>query len=153
MFNLQEKLSQLQLQLPEAPAPAANYVPFVKTGNLLFISGQISSDENGLIKGVLGKNMSIEEGYKAAGRCGLSLISHLNNALKGDFLKFKRVIRLAGFVNSDSDFQDHPKVINGASDLMVNVFEENGKHMRVALGASLPLGVAVEVEALFELFI
>ena len=150
MFNLQKKLQALNLQLPEAPAPAANYVPFVRTGNLLFISGQISSDENGLITGVLGKQMVVEEGYKAAARCGLSLIAHLNNALEGDFSKFKRVIRLAGFVNSENDFKDHPKVLNGASDLMVEIFGEKGKHMRVAVGASLPLGVAVEVEGLFE---
>ena len=150
MFNLKERLQKLKLQLPEAPAPAANYVPFVKTGNLLFISGQISSNENGLIKGVIGKNMDIDAGYEAASRCGLSLIAHLNNALEGDFSNFRRIIRLAGFVNSSSDFEDHPKVLNGASDLMVKIFGEKGKHMRVAVGAKLPLGVAVEVEGLFE---
>ncbi len=150
MFNLQEKLQELKLQLPDAPAPAANYVPFVRSGNLLFISGQISSDENGLIVGVLGKNMTVEDGYEAAARCGLSLIAHLNNALEGDFSKLKRLVRLAGFVNSDSNFQDHPKVLNGASDLMVRVLGEKGEHIRVAVGATLPLGVAVEVEALFE---
>ena len=151
MFNLHKILAELGLSLPDAPAPAANYVPYVKTGNLLFISGQISSDENGLIKGVLGKDMSVEKGYSAAQRCGLSLIAHLNNALDRDFSEFKRVVRIAGFVNSESHFQDHPMVLNGASDLMVEVFKEKGKHMRVAVGASLPLGVAVEVEGLFEL--
>ena len=95
--------------------------------------------------------MSLEQGYNAAQNCGLSLIAHLNNALEGDFKKFKRVIRIAGFVNATNDFEDHPKVINGASDLMVKVFGEYGKHMRIALGATLPLGVAVEVEGLFEL--
>ena len=150
MFNLQEKLNELNLELPEAPSPAANYLPFIRTGNLLFISGQISSDEKGLITGVLGKNMTVEEGYKAAERCGLSLVAHLNNALEGDFSTFKRVVRLAGFVNSDIEFKDHPKVLNGASDLMVRIFGEKGQHMRVALGATLPLGVAVEVEGLFE---
>ena len=95
--------------------------------------------------------MSIEEGYVAAQNCGLSLIAHLSNAIGGDFNKFKRVIRIAGFVNSSSSFEDHPKVVNGASDLMVNIFGENGMHMRIALGAALPLGVAVEVEGLFEL--
>ena len=95
--------------------------------------------------------MSIDEGYIAAQNCGLSLIAHLNNAIGGDFNKFKRVIRIAGFVNSPSSFEDHPKVVNGASDLMVNIFGENGMHMRIALGAALPLGVAVEVEGLFEL--
>ena len=150
MFNLQEKLDELNLELPEAPLPAANYLPFIRTGNLLFISGQISSDEKGLITGVLGKNMTVEEGYKAAERCGLSLVAHLNNALEGDFSAFKRVVRLAGFVNADIEFKDHPKVLNGASDLMVRIFGEKGKHMRVAVGATLPLGVAVEVEGLFE---
>ena len=151
MLNIEKKLSKLSLKLPSAPTPAANYLPYVITNKLLFISGQISSDENGLIKGVVGQNMSVEEGYIAAQNCGLSLISHLNVAISGDFQKFKRVIRIAGFVNSANDFEDHPKVVNGASDLMVSVFGENGKHMRIALGATLPLGVAVEVEGLFEL--
>ena len=151
MVNIQEKLKTLSLTLPDAPAPAANYLPYVISNNLLFISGQISSDKNGLIKGLVGKNMSIDDGYRAAQNCGLSLIAHLNKAIDSDFKKFKRVIRIAGFVNSTSDFQDHPKVVNGASDLMVNVFGESGKHMRIALGAALPLGVAVEVEGLFEL--
>ena len=151
MLNIEKKLSDLSLKLPSAPTPAANYLPYVITNKLLFISGQISSDENGLIKGVVGKNMSVEDGYTAAQNCGLSLIAHLNVAINGDFQKFKRVIRIAGFVNSTKNFEDHPKVVNGASDLMVSVFGENGKHMRIAIGASLPLGVAVEVEGLFEL--
>ena len=151
MLDIHKKLQTLSLKLPSAPSPAANYVPFIISNNLLFISGQISSDENGLIKGVLGENMSLEQGYNAAQNCGLSLIAHLNNALEGDFKKFKRVIRIAGFVNATNDFEEHPKVINGASDLMVKVFGEDGKHMRIALGATLPLGVAVEVEGLFEL--
>ena len=151
MVDIQEKLKKLSLSLPDAPAPAANYLPYVISNNLLFVSGQISSDKNGLIKGIVGKNMSIEEGYLAAQNCGLSLIAHLNNAIGGDFKKFKKVIRIAGFVNSDNSFEDHPKVVNGASDLMVNIFGESGMHMRIALGATLPLGVAVEVEGLFEL--
>ena len=151
MLDIHKKLQTLSLKLPSAPSPAANYVPFIISNNLLFISGQISSDENGLIKGVLGENMSLEQGYNAAQNCGLSLIAHLNSALEGDFKKFKRVIRIAGFVNATNDFEEHPKVINGASDLMVKVFGEYGKHMRIALGATLPLGVAVEVEGLFEL--
>ena len=151
MVDIQEKLKKLSLSLPDAPAPAAYYLPYVISNNLLFVSGQISSDKNGLIKGILGKNMSIEEGYLAAQNCGLSLIAHLNNAIDGDFKKFKKVIRIAGFVNSINSFEDHPKVVNGASDLMVNIFGESGMHMRIALGATLPLGVAVEVEGLFEL--
>ena len=151
MVYIQEKLKKLSLSLPDAPATDANYLPYVISNNLLFVSGQISSDKNGLIKGILGKNMSIEEGYLAAQNCGLSLIAHLNNAIGGDFKKFKKVIRIAGFVNSTNSFEDHPKVVNGASDLMVNIFGESGMHMRIALGATLPLGVAVEVEGLFEL--
>ena len=141
----------MSLKLPSAPTPAANYLPYVITNKLLFISGQISANENGLIKGVVGQNMSVEEGYIAAQNCGLSLLAHLNVAINGDFQKFKRVIRIAGYVNSSNNFEDHPKVVNGVSDLMVSVFGENGKHMRIALGATLPLGVAVEVEGLFEL--
>ena len=151
MQNIEKKLSSLSLKLPSAPAPAANYLPYVITNKLLFISGQISANENGLIKGVVGQNMSVEEGYIAAQNCGLSLLAHLNVAINGDFQKFKRVIRIAGYVNSTNNFEDHPKVVNGVSDLMVSVFGENGKHMRIALGATLPLGVAVEVEGLFEL--
>ena len=117
----------------------------------MFISGQISADENGLIKGVVGQNMSVEDGYRAAQNCGLSLLAHLNVAINGDFQRFNRVIRIAGYVNSTNNFEDHPKVVNGASDLMVSVFGENGKHMRIATGATLPFGVAVEVEGLFEL--
>ena len=151
MLDIEKKLSKLSLKLPSAPTPAANYLPYVITNKLLFISGQISANENGLIKGVVGQNMSVEEGYIAAQNCGLSLLAHLNVAINGDFKNFKRVIRIAGYVNSTNNFEDHPKVVNGVSDLMVSVFGENGKHMRIALGATLPLGVAVEVEGLFEL--
>jgi enamine deaminase RidA (YjgF/YER057c/UK114 family) len=151
MLNIEKKLNDLSLKLPLAPTPAANYLPYIITNKLLFISGQISANENGLIKGVVGQNMSVEEGYIAAQNCGLSLLAHLNVAINGDFQKFKRVIRIAGYVNSTNNFEDHPKVVNGVSDLMVSVFGENGKHMRIALGATLPLGVAVEVEGLFEL--
>ena len=151
MLDIEKKLSKLSLKLPSAPAPAANYLPYVITNKLLFISGQISADKNGLIKGVIGQNMSVEDGYRAAQNCGLSLLAQLNAAISGDFQKFKRVIRIAGFVNATNTFEDHPKVVNGVSDLMISVFGENGKHMRIALGSTLPLGVAVEVEGLFEL--
>ena len=151
MLDIEKKLSKLSLKLPSAPTPAANYLPYVITNKLLFISGQISADKNGLIKGVIGQNMSVEDGYRAAQNCGLSLLAQLNAAISGDFQKFKRVIRIAGFVNATNTFEDHPKVVNGVSDLMISVFGENGKHMRIALGSSLPLGVAVEVEGLFEL--
>ena len=151
MLDIEKKLSKLSLKLPSALTPAANYLPYVITNKLLFISGQISADKNGLIKGVIGQNMSVEDGYRAAQNCGLSLLAQLNAAISGDFQKFKRVIRIAGFVNATNTFEDHPKVVNGVSDLMVSVFGENGKHMRIALGSTLPLGVAVEVEGLFEL--
>ena len=151
MLDIEKKLSKLSLKLPSAPTPAANYLPYVITNKLLFISGQISADKNGLIKGVIGQNMSVEDGYRAAQNCGLSLLAQLNAAISGDFQKFKRVIRIAGFVNATNTFEDHPKVVNGVSDLMVSVFGENGKHMRIALGSTLHLGVAVEVEGLFEL--
>ena len=151
MLDIEKKLSKLSLKLPSAPTPAANYLPYVITNKLLFISGQISADKNGLIKGVIGQNMSVEDGYRAAQNCGLSLLAQLNAAISGDFQKFKRVIRIAGFVNATNTFEDHPKVVNGVSDLMVSVFGDNGKHIRIALGATLPLGVAVEVEGLFEL--
>ena len=151
MLDIEKKLSKLSLKLPSAPTPAANYLPYVITNKLLFISGQISADKNGLIKGVIGQNMSVEDGYRAAQNCGLLLLAQLNAAISGDFQKFKRVIRIAGFVNATNTFEDHPKVVNGVSDLMISVFGENGKHMRIALGSTLPLGVAVEVEGLFEL--
>ena len=150
MLDIEKKLSKLSLKLPSAPTPAANYLPYVITNKLLFISGQISADKNGLIKGVIGQNMSVEDGYRAAQNCGLSLLAQLNAAISGDFQKFKRVIRIAGFVNATNTFEDHPKVVNGVSDLMISVFGENGKHMRIALGSTLPLGGAVEVEGLFE---
>ena len=151
MLDIEKKLSKLSLKLPSAPTPAANYLPYVITNKLLFISGQISADKNGLIKGVIGQNMSVEDGYRAAQNCGLSLLAQLNAAISGDFQKFKRVIRIAGFFTATNTFEDHPKVVNGVSDLMISVFGENGKHMRIALGSTLPLGVAVEVEGLFEL--
>lgn len=149
-MSIEATLAEKGITLPDAPAPAANYVPFVKSGNLIFVSGQISADENGLIKGKLGDGMSVEDGAAAARRCGLSLISQLKAAI-GDLDGVKRVVKLTGFVNSTSDFTDQPKVINGCSDLMVEVFGDAGRHARAAVSApSLPLGVAVEIEAIFE---
>lgn len=149
-MSIEANLAEKGITLPDAPAPAANYVPFVKSGNLIFVSGQISADENGLIKGKLGDGMSVEDGAAAARRCGLSLIAQLKAAI-GDLDGVKRVVKLTGFVNSTSDFTDQPKVINGCSDLMVEVFGDAGRHARAAVSApSLPLGVAVEIEAIFE---
>ena len=149
-MSIEATLAEKGITLPDAPAPAANYVPFVKSANLIFVSGQISADENGLIKGKLGDGMSVEDGAAAARRCGLSLIAQLKAAI-GDLDGVKRVVKLTGFVNSTSDFTDQPKVINGCSDLMVEVFGDAGRHARAAVSApSLPLGVAVEIEAIFE---
>lgn len=147
---IETRLAELGITLPAAPAPAANYVPFVRTGNQLFVSGQISSGPDGLICGKLGADMSVEEGAAAARRCGLALMAQARAAL-GELSRVARVVKLVGFVNSTADFTDQPKVINGCSDLMVEVFGEAGRHARSAVSAaSLPLGVAVEIEAIFE---
>jgi enamine deaminase RidA (YjgF/YER057c/UK114 family) len=149
--KIDARLTELGLTLPDAPAPAANYVPFVRSGNLVFVSGQISQGPNGLIKGRLGDSMDVQEGAEAARRCGLSLIAQAKAALGGDLDRVVRVVKLSGFVNSTGDFTDQPKVINGCSDLMVAVFGDAGRHARAAVSApALPLGVAVEIEAIFE---
>ena len=150
--SIDRKMDSLGITLPEAPAPAANYVPYVISGKNIYVSGQVSSDDSGFICGKLGSDLSVEEGYNAARRCGLALLAQLKSACSGDLSKVKRVVKLTGFVNCTSQFSDQPKVINGASDLMVEVFESNGKHSRSAVGTvSLPLSVAVEVEGIFEL--
>ncbi|SCY47254.1 RidA family protein [Paracoccus tibetensis] len=149
-MSIEASLKDKGITLPEAPMPAANYVPFVQTGNLVFVSGQISADESGLITGKLGDGTTVELGAQAARRCGLALIAQLKAAI-GDLDRVSRVVKLTGFVNSTSDFTDQPKVINGCSDLMVEVFGEAGRHVRAAVSASsLPFGVAVEIEAVFE---
>lgn len=145
------RLKALGHSLPDAPAPAANYVPFVQSGNLVYVSGQISRDESGLITGKLGADMDVAGGQRAAATCALALIAQLNAALGGDLSRLKQVVKLTGFVNSTLDFTDHPAVINGASDLIGEVFGAAGAHARAAVGvASLPLGVAVEIEGIFE---
>lgn len=149
-MSIEATLAQKGITLPDAPAPAANYVPFVQSGNLVFVSGQISADENGLIKGRLGDTLTVEDGAAAARRCGLSLIAQLKAAV-GDLDRVKRVVKLTAFVNSTPDFTEQPKVINGCSDLMVDVFGEAGRHARAAVSApALPLGVAVEIDGIFE---
>ena len=149
-MTIDAKLAEKGITLPAAPAPAANYVPFVQTGNMVFVSGQISQNDAGLITGKLGDGMTVEQGAEAARRCGLSLIAQLKAAI-GDLDRVVRVVKLTGFVNSTPDFTDQPKVINGCSDLMVDVFGDAGRHARAAVSApSLPLGVAVEIEAIFE---
>lgn len=150
--TIDARLTALGLTLPAAPAPAANYVPFVISGSMLYVSGQISQDEGGLIKGRLGADMDVGAGAAAARRCALSLMAQARAACGGDLDRVARVVKLVGFVNSTPDFTDQPKVINGASDLMVEVFGDAGRHARSAVSAaSLPLGVAVEIEAIFEL--
>ena len=152
MTDVPARLAALGLTLPEAPAPAANYLPYVVSGSHLWVSGQISRDASGLICGRLGDGMGIEEGARAAQSCALALLAQAGAALGGDFGRIRRVVKLTGFVNSTPDFTDQPRVINGASDLMVAALGEAGRHARSAVGvAALPLGVAVEIEAVFEI--
>lgn len=146
------RLQSLGITLPEAPAPAANYVPFVQTGNLVFISGQISQGPDGPIIGRLGESMDVAAGAAAARSCALALLAQLRAACDGDLDRVARVVKLTGFVNSTADFTDQPKVINGASDLFVEVLGDAGRHARAAVSAAaLPRGVAVEIEGVFEI--
>ncbi len=150
--TIEGRLSELGHTLPDAPAPAANYVPFVQSGNMLYISGQISRDESGLLTGKLGDDVDVAFGQKAAATCALALLAQLKAACGGDLERLQRVVKLTGFVNSTPDFKDHPAVINGASDLLGEALGEKGAHARAAVGvASLPLGVAVEIEGIFEI--
>ena len=152
-MNYDEKIKELKIELPEAKAPVGSYVATKISGNLLYVSGQISINSNGeLIKGKVGKDLTTDEAYKAAERCGLSIVAQVNKACNGDLSKVKSCIKLTGFVNSTEDFTEQPKVINGASDLIASIFGEAGMHTRAAVSAnSLPLGVSVEVDAIFEL--
>ena len=152
-MTINNKIDELKIILPEAKAPVGSYVATKIVGKLLFISGQISVDENGkLIKGKIGKELTTDEGYNAAKRCGLSIVSQVKTACKGDLSRVKSCVKLTGFVNSTDDFIEQPKVINGASDLISLIFGEAGMHTRVAVSTnSLPLGVSVEVDAIFEL--
>ena len=152
-MSYEKKIEDLKIKLPEAKPPVGSYVATKIVGNLLYISGQISISENGeLIKGKVGKDLSVDDGYKAAERCGLSIVAHVKNACGGDFDKVKSCVKLTGYVNSTDDFKDQPKIINGASDIIAKIFEKKGEHTRAAVSVnSLPLGVAVEVDAIFEL--
>ena len=152
MSKIEENLSKLGVTLPDAPAPAANYVPYVVDGNTVYVSGQISANDAGLITGKLGDGMSVEDGAAAAKSCAISLLAQLKEACGGDIDRLDRVVKLVGFVNSIGDFTDQPKVINGASDFLVEALGEQGRHARSAVSAaSLPLGVAVEIEAIFAI--
>ncbi len=150
--KIDARLRELGIELPDAAAPVANYVPYVITGNLVFVSGQITIWNGELIvTGKLDEDVSLEDGIAAARLCGLNLIAQVKAACGGDLDKVTRVVRLGGFVNCTAEFTDHPQVINGASDLMVEVFGEAGRHARAAVGvASLPRSVAVEVDGVFE---
>ena len=152
-MNFDKKIKELNINLPEAAAPVGSYVAAKISGKMLFISGQISIDENGkLIKGKLGKDLNTEDGYMAAKRCALSIVAQVKKACGNDLSKIKSCIKLTGFVNSIDDFIEQPKVINGASDLIASIFGDKGMHTRAAVSTnSLPLGVAVEVDAIFEL--
>ena len=152
-MNYEKKIKELNLILPEAKPPVGNYVATKVSGKMLFISGQISVDENGqLIKGKIGKDLDIDAGYNAAKRCALSIIAQVKKACNNDLSKVKSCVKLTGFVNSTDEFTDQPKVLNGASDLIASVFGNSGMHTRAAVSTnSLPLGVSVEVDAIFEL--
>ena len=152
MSTIEERLIAEGVTLPDAPAPAANYVPFVKTGNLVFVSGQLPmADGECRYLGRLGDDVDLEEGVKAARLCAVNIIAQIKTACDGDLSRVTRVVRLGGFVASTPEFEQHPTVINGASDLMAAVFGDAGAHARAAVGvAALPRGVSVEVEGLFE---
>ena len=152
-MTINKKIEELKIVLPEAKAPVGSYVATKIVGKLLFISGQISINENGeLIKGKIGQELSTEDGYNAAKRCGLSIISQVKDACNGDLSKVKSCVKLTGFVNSTDNFIEQPKVINGASDIIASIFGDAGMHTRAAVSTnSLPLGVSVEVDAIFEL--
>ena len=149
----EENIKKLKIDLPDAKAPVGSYVATKIVGKLLYISGQISINENGeLIKGKIGQELTTEEGYNAAKRCGLSIISQVKKACDNDLSKIKSCIKLTGFVNSTDNFIEQPKVINGASDIIASIFGDAGMHTRAAVSTnSLPLGVSVEVDAIFEL--
>ena len=152
MSKFETRLNELGVELPDAPAPAANYVPYMVVGNMLYVSGQVSMDASGRICGKLGDNYTVEQGQAAAKVCAINLLAQVKAACGGDLDRLKRVVKLGGFVNSTPDFEDHPKVVNGASDFMVEALGDAGRHTRAAVGSSsLPLGVAVEIEGVFEI--
>jgi len=150
--HFEKSLADLGVTLPNAPAPAANYVPTVTVGDMVYVSGQVSQNAAGLITGKLGEGLSVEQGADAARTCAISLLAQLRAACDGDLDRLVRVVKLTGFVNSTADFTDQPKVINGASDFMVEALGDAGRHARSAVSAvALPLGVAVEIEAIFQI--
>ena len=152
MSGFEAKLSEMGVSLPEAPAPAANYVPCVQGGDTLYVSGQISANADGFITGKLGDDMDVDTGAAAARTCAISLLAQVKAACGGDLDRLVRVVKLTGFVNSTADFADQPKVVNGASDFMAEALGDAGRHSRSAVSAaSLPFGVAVEIEGIFQI--
>tara|TARA_Y100001970_G_C14110911_1_gene790813 strand:- start:302 stop:763 length:462 start_codon:yes stop_codon:yes gene_type:complete len=153
-MSAEDNIKNLKISLPNASPPVGSYVATKIVNNMLYVSGQVSIDENGnLIKGKIGKDLKIDDGYNAAFRCALSITSQVKKACNNDLSKVKSCIKLTGFVNSTDDFIDQPKVINGASDILVKIFGDSGMHTRAAVSTnSLPLGVAVEIDAIFELY-
>ncbi len=150
--KIDARLAELGITLTDPRAPRANYIPFVVTGNLVFISGQVSMGEDGLIEGKLGDDVDLETGQRAARICALNLIAQLKVACDGDLDRVTRVVKLGGFVNATPDFIGPPQVMNGASDLLVEIFGEAGRHARFAIGtATLPSGAAVEIDGIFEI--
>jgi enamine deaminase RidA (YjgF/YER057c/UK114 family) len=152
-MSVEEKIKQLNIEIPKSPKPVGAYVAFRIVNKLVYISGQVSFDQNGnLIKGKVGSELSLEQGQEAAKACAINIISQLKSACDGDLEKVKSCIKINGYVNSTDNFLDQPKVINAASELIVNVFSEKGKHARAAVSVnSLPLGAAVEIESIFEI--
>ena len=152
-MTIEDNIKKLNINLPNAPDPVGSYVATKIVDKLLYISGQVSIDEKGeFIKGKVGKELNLDEGYEAAKRCALNIVSQAKKACSNDLSRIKSCVKLTGYVNSTDNFTDQPKIINGASDLISSVFGEIGKHTRAAVSVnSLPLGVAVEVEAIFEL--
>jgi enamine deaminase RidA (YjgF/YER057c/UK114 family) len=152
-MSVEEKIKQLNIEIPKSPKPVGAYVAFRIVNKLVYISGQVSFDQNGnLIKGKVGSDLSLEQGQEAAKACAINIISQLKSACDGDLEKVKSCIKINGYVNSTDNFLDQPKVINAASELIVNVFSEKGKHARAAVSVnSLPLGAAVEIESIFEI--
>ena len=152
-MSVEEKIKQLNIEIPKSPKPVGAYVAFRIVNKLVYISGQVSFDQNGnLIKGKVGSELSLEKGQEAAKACAINIISQLKSACDGDLEKVKSCIKINGYVNSTDNFLDQPKVINAASELIVNVFSEKGKHARAAVSVnSLPLGAAVEIESIFEI--
>lgn len=152
MSNIEARLAEMGITLPDAPAPAANYVPFVVVGDMVYVSGQISANADGLIVGKLGDDCTLDQGVDAAKACGIALLAQLKAACDGDIERLVRVVKLTGFVNSTQDFTQQPAIINGCSDLFADALGERGKHARAAVSApSLPFGVAVEIEAIFQI--